>query len=155
MISVYKKLKELWWRSVKAIHPALFELTFRFRMYLKYVIAGGSAAVVNLSSLAIFVELFRLYYLPASVLAFCLGLIASFFLQKFFTFGHTDMIVVRRQFVMYVCIAAGNLLLNTLLVYLFVDVFRIWYLFSQVLAGILIAIESFVVYRRYVFTRRG
>lgn len=154
MIRLYTKLKKLWWGSTKRVHPKLFELTFRYRMYIKYIISGTSGAVANLGSLAFFVEVLKFHYLSASVFSFCLGYVVSFILQKFFTFGHTSMTMVHRQLVIYLCIAVGNLLLNTVLVYVLVDVIAIWYLLSQVLASIVIAIESFVLYRRYVFTRK-
>ena len=43
------------------------------------------------------------------------------------------------------------LAVNTGLVYLFVELFGIWYLFSQILAGILIATVNFFVYKKFIF----
>jgi len=115
--------------------------------------SGGTAAFANLASLALFVEVFRMHYLPASICAFIIGFAVSFVSQKYFTFGDTMMHMVHRQLVIYFFIAIGNISINTLSVFILVDVVGLWYLFSQALASLLIATISFYLYRRYVFVR--
>jgi putative flippase GtrA len=149
----YQKLKALWWGTIERIHPDFHRLVFTYRQYLKYLISGGTAAFVNLFSITLFVEVVHMHYLPASVLAFSLGFVVSFVLQKFFTFGNTVMHLVHRQLVIYFAIAMGNLTCNTLLVYLFVDLTHLGYFLSQALSGVIIAITSFILYRKYVFVR--
>lgn len=153
MLSLYTKLKSLGWGTIEKLHPELHRMVYAYRIYVKYLISGGSAAVVNLTSLLLLVELLHVHYILGSILAFFLGFVASFVFQKFFTFGDTVMHMVHRQLILYLGIALGNLFLNTFLVYIFVDVFHVWYLLSQAIASILIAITSFVLYRKFVFTR--
>lgn len=153
MISVYQKLKTFWWQGIKSLHPRLYAVAFRYRMYIKYIISGGTAAMVDLGLLAFFIEVFRFHYLVAATLAFVVAFFVSFILQKFWTFGHSTMDDVYAQAGTYLGIALSNLLINAGLMYLFVDTFGLRYLFSQILAGGLIALFSFVLYRRFVFTR--
>lgn len=120
-------------------------------MYVKYLIAGSTAAGVNLLSILLFVEVLGTYYLLGSALAFILGFITSFILQKFFTFGDTTLHVVHRQLALYFGIALGNLGLNTILVFVFVEFLGVWYFLSQMVASVLIAVASFYLYKRFVF----
>ncbi len=155
MMSVYEKLKRFWWSGFKWFHPDLHDLTYRYRIYIKYVFSGSMGAAANLFSLAFLVEIAHLYYLVASVLAVLIGYVTSFFLQKFFTFGYTSLTMVHRQMIVYFAISIMNIGINTALVYVCVDILGLWYLLSQLIASILIAIESFILYRRYVFIRQN
>lgn len=120
---------------------------------LRYLLSGGTAAVVNLVLLALFVEVLGLWYLAAAMLAFTLALLVSFTLQKFFTFA--DQMGTRstltRQFSVYTTVALANVAINTLLVYLLVERLRLHYLASQIAASAAIALYSFFVYRAVFF----
>jgi len=153
MINMFEKIENTFLNLLNKISPGLFRITVRFKIYFKYLISGGIAAGVDIVLLAIFKELGGLNYLVAAILAFFLAFIVSFVMQKFWTFGDTGMTGVHRQAGLYLGIALVNLLVNTLLMYIFVDWFHIWYILSQVLASGLIAISSFVIYRRFVFNQ--
>lgn len=153
MRGLYERTKALWWSALARVDVRLHAFVFRYRAYVKYVLAGTTAAAVNLGLLALFKEAFGMYYLLASTLSFLAAFFVSFFLQKFWTFGHTSLEDVRRQLGKYFGIAVGNLGLNALLMFVLVDFVRLWYLFSQVLSSGSIAVMSFLLYRRYVFIR--
>ncbi|HEY4498590.1 MAG TPA: GtrA family protein [Candidatus Paceibacterota bacterium] len=154
MIAIYQKIKAFWWKSLERIHPSLHNALFRYRIYIKYLISGGSAATSNLGSLFILVELFDIHYLSASVLAFIAGFLVSFILQKYFTFGDTTIKTAHRQLMLYLIITVANLGLNTFIVYTLVDVVGLWYFTAQFLAGIVVSTESFVLYKHFIFNRK-
>ena len=137
--------------KIEKFSPRFHGLAMRYRIYFKYIIAGGTAAFVDLSFLVFFKELFGFHYLLAAVFAFIIAFCVSFILQKFWTFSDGRMEGVHRQAAVYLMIALANLFMNTLLMYLFVDVVHVWYLFSQIMAAGLIALVSFFIYRRFVF----
>jgi dolichol-phosphate mannosyltransferase len=118
---------------------------------LKYVISGGIAATVDLFSLYVFTDFFHLWYLLSGVFAFLVAFGVSFTLQKFWTFNDRSTNRLKSQMVLYFLITLINLLINTLLMYFFVDFWHLSYLVSQVFAGILVASESLFLYRRFVF----
>lgn len=153
MITVYKKLKNVFWGAIMNIHPGLHAGVFRFRMFIKYIFSGSMGAIANLGSLAFFVEVLGFHYLPASMLAFLLGFATSFVLQKFFTFGNTAVKALHRQLAVYFFIALVNLGLNTLLVFVLTEKVGFWYFLSQLTAGACIALWSFFLYRTFVFHR--
>lgn len=123
----------------------------RYQRLLRYLVAGGTAAAVDLILLYLLADGLGMHYLTAAILAFIAAFFVSFLLQKFWTFEDNSTERVHAQAVLYFVVAAANLLLNTLLVYIFVEWVHIWYMGAQFLASGLIAFESFFVSRYFIF----
>ena len=121
---------------------------------LKYLISGGSAAVVNLSVLYVSTDILHVWYLASSVLANILAFFVSFFLQKFWTFNNASVELVKKQLALYLLVAVINLGINTLLMFMFVEYVELHYLLAQIVTSGLIAIESFFVYQYFIFIPR-
>jgi putative flippase GtrA len=120
---------------------------------VRYIISGGTAAFVNILFLYIFTDIFGWWYLMSAVVAFLFGFAVSFGMQKFWTFRDhsTDNVHVQASIYLIVCIA--NLLWNTFLMYMFVDIFGMWYILAQIFAGGIVALSSFFIYRKFVFKK--
>lgn len=123
-------------------------------LLFRYLVSGGTAATVNIGLLYVFTEKFGVWYLAASVLSFCCAFAVSFAMQKWWTFRDRGIDMVGLQLGLFLGVALVNLGLNTLLMYVFTDVLGIWYVLSQVLSSGLIAIESFIAYRLFIFKRQ-
>ncbi len=119
---------------------------------LRYVISGGLGAVTNLLTLFVLVEYFHLWYLFATVLAFFFAFGVSFTMQKFFTFTDYSKGKTKKQSGIYFVIQICNLLINALFMYIFVDVFYIHYLLSQIIIAGGIAVYSFFLFKNMVFS---
>lgn len=126
----------------------------RYPIYMKifrFLLSGGIAAGVDLALLYMFTDLFGIWYLTSSILAFMLAFLVSFTLQKFWTFRDTERTGIQAQMGLYFFISVCNLICNTLLVYTGVDVLGLNYLIAQIIASLLIACTSFFIYQRFVF----
>lgn len=117
----------------------------------RYLLSGGTAAATDLILLFVLTDIFGFWYILSSAIAFIIAFIVSFVLQKFFTFQDHDMDGVHGQALLYFIVAAMNLVVNTLLIYTLVHYVGLHYLLSQVLTSIVIAIESFIIYRMFIF----
>ncbi len=126
----------------------------RLFRFLRYLISGGTAAATNFTTFFLLVHFGHVYYLYASVIAFVVSVGVSFAMQKFWTFQDRPTHDMHAQFARYLVVILLNLLLNTTLVYLFVEYGGVWYLFSQMLATAVIAITGYVGYRYFVFRER-
>ncbi|HVB19801.1 MAG TPA: GtrA family protein [Candidatus Paceibacterota bacterium] len=133
--------------------PRPYDGVYRRKKVAKYIVSGGVATVTNLVVLYTLTDFFRVYYLVSSVFAFIVSVIVSFSMQKFWTFEDTSRDALHMQFAFYSLVILANLVLNTFLVYAFVEWLSLWYLIAQFLAGMLIAIISFFAYRNLVFKR--
>ena len=124
-----------------------------YSQVIKYIISGGTAAVVDITLLILFTEVFGWWYLVSAITAFIIAFGISFTLQKFWTFRDHATENIHVQASMYLVVSAVNLGINTLLMYFFVDIFGIWYVVSQILAGGLIALSSFFIYKKLIFRK--
>lgn len=121
-----------------------------FKLF-RYIVSGGSAAVVDLFALHIFVRYLNMWYVLAAILAFLIAFGVSFTLQKFWTFKDISK-KVTSQATIYFIVSSINLGINTLLMYIFVDYAHIHYLLSQIIASGILAISSYFIYSGFIFS---
>lgn len=113
----------------------------------RFITTGALAALVNLAVLYGATEYGHIWYLFSAVLGFSSAFLVSFFLTKFWTFGNRTRAGAERQLALHLLVAIVNLWINTGLVYLFVEMFGLWYMFAQAAAAVLIAFESYYAYQ--------
>jgi putative flippase GtrA len=131
------------------------DLVQKYKLYIKYLIAGGTASFVNLALLFCFTHYIGFHYLVSATLAFIVAFFVSFYLQKFWTFRDNSRNEISKQGGKYLVTGLINLAINSVLMYVFVDIFHIWYMYSQVLAALLIACESFLIYKFLIFNKEA
>ena len=118
---------------------------------IRYLISGGTAAFVSLSLIFILTEFAGMWYLASSIFSFIAGFTTSFILQKFWTFKDIRREVIPRQLILHLGAALSTLGVNTLLLYLAVDILGLWYMFAQFLISGMLAIGSYFIYSLYIF----
>lgn len=133
----------------------LWALLMRFPIGIRFLLAGGTGTVINLLILYVLTDIFHIWYLISTSLAFVIGSVFSFGLQKFFTFQHRDLVGAHREYPVFIAVGVANLILNGLLMYTFVDGVGVHYLPAQILSTGLISIESFVMYRTVIFRKKA
>lgn len=126
----------------------------RHRKIVKFLISGGSATLANILTLYVLKGIFGVWYLLASAISFSVSFLLSFTLQKFWTFEKKDIDVVHKELMLALMVALGNLGINTLLMYTFVDHFHLHYIFAQLCTSALIACETYVLYQKLIFAVR-
>lgn len=118
-------------------------------LFSRFVVAGLTVAVVQLGLLS-FLEMAGVYYLYASTLSFCVGIVLNFVLQKYWSFrsvGNT-----KRQFVLFVSNSLINLGANAGLMVMFVELFLLPTLLAQVGSIAILMVYNFTVYS-FLFKR--
>lgn len=118
---------------------------------IRYVFSGGIVSTSVFLLLFILVNKIHLWYLLASAISFCFGIILSFYLQKFFTFRDKSTEKINSQFVVFVIFNLAMLGINTLLMYLFVDIFGFWYMYSQISITIITAFINYMTFNKIIF----
>ena len=119
---------------------------------MRFLFSGEMAVLTNIGVLFFLVDIFHLYYLFSSIISFTLATVVSFTLQKFFTFNDQDRSVIRRQATFYFAYQVFNLAVNTLFMYIQVDLFHIQYILAQMLIVLVMTVYNFLVYKHLVFT---
>ena len=126
-----------------------------YRLVAKYIVSGGIAAASQLGMLIFLVERFHVGHLAAVVYAFVFSALIAFGLQKFWTFRDRSMSKAHFQVALYLALVLVALLLNVLLMYVFVDIFRLWYVAAQVVTIGLVTIVTFLCNKNIIFSGKG
>lgn len=113
----------------------------------RFIISGGMATITNLFFLFLLHKVFGIWYITSSVASYIISFVVSFSMQKYWTFNDDSNDRVKSQAIIYVIVTTINLGINTLLIYTFVEKFGLDPLFAQIVSSVVIAIESFLVYR--------
>jgi putative flippase GtrA len=119
----------------------------------RFLVSGGTAVLANISCLLLLTEYFHIYYLYSSIASFFVGFLVTFFLQKFWTFRNADVSKTGKQMIITLVVASVNLFINTFFVYIFVELVGVWYMMAQVLSSLLISIETYFLYKNFIFRK--
>ena len=114
-----------------------------FIQFFRYLFVGGFAAVVNIGMLYVFTDIVKIYYVISNVLAFILGLLVNYILSKKFVFQDETSINKSKEFIIYAIIGVIGLGIDTLLVWLFTDIIKIYYLLSKIISTGIVFIWNF------------
>ncbi|HEY9583303.1 MAG TPA: GtrA family protein [Candidatus Paceibacterota bacterium] len=123
----------------------------RHAMIVRYVIAGGTAALVDLILLYVGTEVFHVWYLSSAIFAFTIAFIVSFLMQKFWAFRDSRTDGMHGQLLSYLFVLIFNMGVNTTFIYILVEHGNQHYLIAQIISGAVIALWSFFIYRRVIF----
>ncbi len=121
--------------------------------WVRFFISGGTGAAVNVGVLFILTHVAHVWYLFSSIVAFVIAVCVSFIMQKYWTFQDKEREGIHVQASWFGLLALVNLGLNTLLMYVCVDGLGLHYIIGQIIASLLIALESYFVYR-VIFNRK-
>ena len=151
MVSHYENLKSFF----EETFPRVDKYTRKHRRVIKYVIAGGTAAATNIGSLFILVHFFSIYYLVAAVASWTISFCVSFALQKFWTFGSRNLDKAHKELVIYFTVSIASLVVDTYLLYLFVEFLHIHYLISQIVIGLATAVVTYSINKFIIFKKHN
>ncbi len=124
---------------------------FTKHLIVRYIISGGTSAVINLSVLSFLYYVQEVYYLYAAIIAFIVSFLFSLFLQKFWTFEDHSRENVHIQVGKYLLSSLFGLSLNTLFLYILVDHLHFFVYMGQIIAGGLVACVTFFISRKFIF----
>ena len=114
------------------------------KQFIKYFGAALIGYIVDFSTLIILHDIFHVHYIIAAASGFVLGLIVLYIISGKYVFGASKITSKSKEFLLFAGIGLVGLLILTLLMALFVDVFEINYIVSKILATIVVYIWNFI-----------
>ncbi len=119
---------------------------------VRYIIAGGLSVVTNLAVYAALLYGMHVWYAVAAFIGFWSGAIVSFTLQKCWAFGASSSTQLVREISSYLVLVAINAAINSTLLFALVHQLGMHALYANILSNALVAISSYFVYKRIIFT---
>lgn len=121
--------------------------------FFKFSIVGFFGTVINLAILYFLTEFAGVYYLLSAFFAFLIAVINNFFLNKIWTFKEKINYKPIRKFGQFLFISIIALLVNLAFLYVFTDLFGIYYMFSQLFAIVLSLFVNFIGNKFWTFRK--
>lgn len=118
---------------------------------IRYLFAGGLAVSSNLLILFVLVHYFEVWYLTSAIISFCSAVVISYLLNKFFVFNNYSRKNIHKQFTIFFIFQLTMLGVNTLLMYVFVDIISIWYMLAQAISSLTTAVINYIFFNKIVF----
>lgn len=137
-------------KEEKKLSDIICNVYTKYAQQLRFAASGCIVALVSVFVLFFLTEVCKLWYLFSSTLAFLLGVMVNFFLQKTWTFRDKES-TVTLQLGLFILNALLNLVLNTVFMYGMVDLLGAHYVVSQMLIMIALAVMNYTMYRLYIF----
>jgi len=118
--------------------------------FFRYVLVGGTAALVEWGSFFLFFYVVQIHYLLAVTGAFLLATGVNYVLSIKFVFSHGRFPVHKEAFFVYLLSAIG-LILNLGLMWLFVGILSINPMFSKITSTGIVLIWNFTSRKVFIF----
>ena len=120
------------------------------RLFLGSVFIGGLVAVLDLILLYLFTDIFKINYLYSTPLAFFIVTIINYSANKYFNFRNKSKRIFL-QFSIFTIISIITLLLNQAIVYVLVEYFKLWYMYAQSVAILILLFWNFYLNKKITF----
>lgn len=116
---------------------------------LKFGVVGGLAFVIDYALLYILTEFLGVHYLISSVISFTVSVIFNYIMSIKWVFD-----VNRKQgikeFVVFVVLSIIGLGINSLIMYLMVDIMSIYYMISKLVSTAVVMVYNFITRKIFV-----
>lgn len=117
--------------------------------FFKFGVVGVIAFIVDYLSLYMLTEFLNVYYLISSIISFLLSIIVNYILSIKWVFD----IKKKQSFkdvIIFTLLSAIGLLINLLVMYLSVEVFKIHYMIGKLIATFIVMIWNFVTRKMFL-----
>lgn len=125
-----------------------------FIQMFRYIFVGGTAFVVDFFFLYFFSDICGIYYLISGVLSFIISVLVNYIMSTKWVFNQENIENKVLEFNLFLAISTAGLIFTEILLWLFTDIFGLYYLVSKIIAAILVMFWNFIA-RRVMFYGRN
>ncbi len=119
------------------------------KQILKFGVVGGLAFLIDYGIYTLLISVFNVYYIIASVISFTLSVIFNYILSIKWVFD-----VKKKQgpkeFIIFVILSVVGLILNSLILYLSVELMHIHKLIAKIIATFIVMIYNFITRKIFI-----
>ena len=120
------------------------------RRIILYLIFGFLTTLVNILAYIFFVDFIQLYYLYGNIIAWFVSVVFAYITNRIWVFESKNKKILL-EFTLFVGGRLFSGFLDTLLLYIFVDIFIIDDLISKIIIGIIVVIINYILSRDIIF----
>ena len=121
-----------------------------FVQIIKFGFVGGSAFVIDAGLLFILTEFFGVHYLISGTVSFSVSVIYNYILSVNWVFNPNKKMKKTIEIVIFIGLSIIGLGINQIIMWIFVDLFHVYYMLSKVVATVVVMIYNFVTRKLFI-----
>ena len=110
---------------------------------IKFVIVGGIATIIDFAVFFVLHDVLNVSTLPSNFVSFSISVIYNYIASVKWVFD-VKKDNPKKQFAIFMVLSIFGLLLNTIIVYIIIDIFNWWSLIGKVMATSIVMVFNFV-----------
>lgn len=120
--------------------------------FLRFFTVGGFCAFLNLIILYILTDLCKFHYLVSILIQNIFVNSIGFYLNRSFTFKKAKDNFLQ-GLIKYHIVMVSSLIIVSFLMYLFVDIFHIWYMTAFIIVTVIMIAYNFISHKKWTFNK--
>ena len=116
---------------------------------LKFGVVGGTAFIIDYGIFTILSQLLGVHYLIASIISFSISVIYNYILSIKWVFDVSKK-QTTKEFIIFVILSVIGLGLNSLIMYISVDLMQIHEMISKIIATAIVMVYNFITRKIFI-----
>lgn len=144
------------------IKESFFSNKHSFGQFIRSLIAGGAASLVDISIFSTAVNIFQINYIISNTVSFIFGLTVNYLLNREWVFNK-EVHNTKRDFLLFSLVGITGLILSNILLFTLIDLRLIYYVIdfpndrltnfaSKALVILLVFIWNFTARKKFIFS---
>lgn len=113
------------------------------KQIMRFGVVGVISFLVDYGILYVLTEKANIYYLLSAGISFTVSVVINYLLSMSWVFKSNKKRGIKEEFIIFIVLSLGGLLLNQVMMYVFVDYMNIYYLLAKIVATAIVMIYNF------------
>lgn len=142
-------------RIKKVVKKSLVDSTNNLYIQLfRYTFVGGLAFAVDFCLLYVLTEYAHLHYLESATISFLVGLFVNYLVSKVWVFSESKFKKKGIEFLLFALVGLIGLGLNNLFLWLITTYLSMYYMFSKLIASVIVYLWNFLARKYLIFSTK-
>lgn len=127
----------------------------KYKEYVLYLVFGGVTTVVNYGVYVICGHVLHLGVVPSNIIAWVFAVVVAFVTNKLWVFESKshETKTVAKEFVEFVLARLLTMLIETLLLWIFVDLLHVNDLIMKIITNVIVVVLNYIFSRFFIFKK--
>lgn len=121
-----------------------------FAQIIKFGFVGGTSFLIDAGILFLLTEFVGVHYLISGAISFTASVIYNYILSIKWVFDAKEDVNKVQELAVFIGLSVIGLSLNQLFMWLFVDIFHIYYMLSKIIATAIVMVYNFVTRKIFI-----
>lgn len=114
------------------------------KQIMRFGVVGVISFLVDYGILYVLTEKANIYYLISAGISFTVSVIINYLLSMSWVFKSNNKRGKKEEFILFVIMSLGGLLLNQIMMYVFVDHMNVYYMLAKIVATAIVMVYNFI-----------